>query len=242
MRTARHVDDVAARLQASQVVTVQDVLRVRRERQQVDEHPAGSQKIVEAIFAAERAHTLDGLGCAAPALHRKVELRQGPGHAFAQHAQAHHPHGEILAQARLAKGPMARAHAGLIGIEFTEMADDGVAHVFGHLHGHAGIIEAHHANAGRKAPLQQCIDPRANVEQGLNALLLVQELLGRSPDHGVVGDRGAGLPDGDIGLRQGRLQALEPGFGLGVGTAKGDFHGYRAYLHHRQRAVMQGKA
>jgi hypothetical protein len=57
VRAARHVDDIAARLQARQRVAVEDVLRVRRQRQQVDQHAAGRQEVVEALPPAEnRAH------------------------------------------------------------------------------------------------------------------------------------------------------------------------------------------
>ena len=76
----------------------------------------------------------------------------------------------------------------------------------------------------------------------LDALLLVQELLGRRPDHGVIGHRRAGLPHGNLGLREGGLQALEPGLGLGIGTAKGDLHGHRAYPARHANPVTQRKA
>ena len=60
-----------------------------------------------------------------------------------------------------------------------------------------------------------------------DALLLIHELLGRCPDDGVIGDRGAGLPHRKLSAGQRSGQPLEPGLGLGIGTTKGDFHGAR---------------
>ncbi|MNV89962.1 hypothetical protein D3C71_1842980 [compost metagenome] len=100
-----------------------------------------------------------------------------------------------------------------------------MAHIFGHLHRHACIVEPHHQRIGGQAELEQRVHPRADVEQGLEACLLVHELLGRRPDHGVVGLWCARLPHGNVSARQCGAEALEPRLGLGVGTTKGDFHG-----------------
>jgi hypothetical protein len=53
----------------------------------------------------------------------------------------------------------------------------------------------------------------------------VHELLERRPDHGVVGKRSAGLPHRDFSARQCGAEPLEPGFDLGIGARKNDFHG-----------------
>lgn len=100
-----------------------------------------------------------------------------------------------------------------------------MAYVLGHLHGHARIVEPHYQRVGRQAQFEQRIHTRANVEQGFEARLLVHELLGRRPDHGIVGLRRAGLPHSDVGAGQRGRKALEPGARLGVGAAEGDFHG-----------------
>ena len=71
-----------------------------------------------------------------------------------------------------------------------------MAHVFGHLHRHARIIQAHHLEAGRQTQLQQGVHPGADVEEGLEPRLFVDELLGRRPDDGQFGLRGAGLEPG----------------------------------------------
>ena len=228
MRAARHIDHVGTRLQASERALVDDVGRIGRERQQVDQDAARGQKVIELICARKAAHAVDGLGAAAPAIDRKFKLRQRLGNPLAQHAQAHHADGVVAAQARLAVAPAARLGVGLIAVKLAEVADDRVAHVLGHLHRHACVVQAHHQGLGRQAQLEQGIHPRANVEQGFERWLLVHELLGRRPHHGVVGLRGAGLPNRDLSAGQRGGQALQPGFGLGVGTAKGDFHGAQA--------------
>jgi hypothetical protein len=51
MAAARHIDDVAAGLQARQGVQVHDALRVGRERQQAHQDAAGRQEILEALPA-----------------------------------------------------------------------------------------------------------------------------------------------------------------------------------------------
>ena len=242
MRSPRHVDDIGARLQAPQRVLVHHIGRLGRERQQVDQHPAGRQKFVELLRTCEGAHTVDGLGAAAVAVDGEVKLRQRLGHALAQHAQAHHADGEVAAQARLAVAPAARRHIGLVAVKFAEVADDRVAHIFGHLHGHARVVQPHHQRLGWQAQLEQRIHTRADVEQGFEARLLVHELLGRGPDHGVVGLWRARLPHRNLCIGQSGRQALQPGLGLGVGTAKGDFHGCRAYSAQPLRAVTQRKA
>ena len=228
MRSARHVDDIGAGLQPGQRVLVDHVGGVGCEGQQIDQHTACGQKIVELIRPRKRAHTLDGLGAAAPAVDRKVKLRQRLGHTLAQNTQAHHADGVVAAQARLAVAPAPSGRVGLVAVQLAEVTDDGVAHIFGHLHGHARIVQPHHQGLGRQAQLEQGIHPRTDVEQCLERGLLVHELLGRGPDDGVVGLGSAGLPHRNLSAGQRGGKALEPGLGLGVSTAKGDFHGPRA--------------
>src|SRR6218665_524510 len=93
-----------------------------------------------------------------------------------------------------------------------------------HLPPQAPVIEPHHQRCGRQAQPQQRIHARAQVEQGSEPRLLVDELLRRPPDHGLGGLRGTGLPQADVSLWQCGGQPLQPRPGLGVGTAKGDFH------------------
>jgi hypothetical protein len=100
------------------------------------------------------------------------------------------------------------------------MADHGVADELRHLHRHAAILDPHQLRAGRQLQLEQRIDAGADVEDAFQARLLVEELLGRRPDHRVVRLRRARLPDLDRGARQRLPQALQPRLGLGVGTTK----------------------
>ena len=64
-----------------------------------------------------------------------------------------------------------------------------MADVFGHLHRHAGVVQAHDRNAGRQTQRHQRIDASADVENALELRLLVDELLRWRPDHGIVGKR-----------------------------------------------------
>ena len=76
-----------------------------RQRQQADQHARCTQESVELLLAREAAHARHGLGRAAPAQHRKLEMRHGLRHPLAQHAQAHDADREVRALARLAVGP-----------------------------------------------------------------------------------------------------------------------------------------
>jgi len=57
MRTARHVDDVAAGLQAAQGIAVHDALGLDGERQQVDQNAAGRQKCI-VLLRPPKSHGL----------------------------------------------------------------------------------------------------------------------------------------------------------------------------------------
>ena len=63
---------------------------------------------------------------------------------------------------------------------------EAAAHILGHLHRHAGIVQAHNVEAGRKVQLEQGIHARANVEQVLQLGLLINKALRWRPHHGMV--------------------------------------------------------
>ena len=100
-----------------------------------------------------------------------------------------------------------------------------MADVFGHLHRHARVVEANDLEAGRQLELEQGIDACADVEQGLQSRLLVDELLRWCPDDGMVCLRCAGSPGRDRGLGEGLLHGLHPGFRRQAGKTDGDVHG-----------------
>ena len=81
-------------------------------------------------------------------------------------------------------------------------------HILDHLHAHARILESHHGDIGPDAERHQFVHPGAGVEQGFQLGLFVQHLLRRGPDHGVIGQRCAGRPVVDLGLRQRLAQPL----------------------------------
>ena len=99
-----------------------------------------------------------------------------------------------------------------------------MADVFSHLNGHAGVIQANHRTARRNAQLHQRIDASADIEDSFELRLLVKKLLGRSPHYCVIGGSRARNPRLNQHARQCRPQAIQPGFGFGVGTAKSDVH------------------
>ena len=78
-------------------------------------------------------------------------------------------------------------------VKFTEMSDDRVAHILGHLHRHARIVQAHHIEFFWQLQLQKRINPSAHVEQVLQLCLLINERLRGGPHHRVIGHLG-GLP------------------------------------------------
>ena len=159
------------------------------------------------------------------AVDRELEHLQRFGHTLAEHAQAHDAHCKVGTAARLAVRPFARLHVDVVTIEFAKVPDHRMADVFGHLHRHAGIVEAHHFQARWQAQLQQGVHACTNVEQGLQIWLLVDELLGRRPDDGVVGLRCAGGPGRHLGLGKCFLQTLHPGGGVELFKTDGDVHG-----------------
>ena len=225
MAAPGNVNQVGTTLQLRQGVAVEDVFGLGRERQQVDQHAGARQKRGQLLRAAKALHACDLLGAAAPAQDRKLKLRHRLRHPRAQHAQAQDAHRKIRTRQRLAKRPVSCAGIGLVGVKFAGVADQRVAHVFGHLHRHAGVVQAHKLGLGGHLQRQQCVHPRANIERRLELRLLVKQGLRRRPDHGVVGGRIAAVPEAHVRMRQRGLQALQPGFGLGVGAAKSDAHG-----------------
>lgn len=224
VRAARHVDEVAARLQLGERVAVEDVLGVGRQRQQADEDAGRPQERIELLRAGEAPDAVDGLGRAAPAGDREFELRHRARHPFAQHAEPHDADREVRALVGPPVRPLPLRDLALVHVEFAEVPHDRVADEFGHLHRHAGVVESHELRPGRQAQLQQRVDPGAEVEDALELRLLVEQLLRRRPDHGVVGGRGARLPLLDVGARQGGAERVDPGRGLGVGGAEEDSH------------------
>ncbi|MPM44255.1 hypothetical protein SDC9_90933 [bioreactor metagenome] len=227
MRAPRHVDHIGARLQLRQRLRVDDVARVGGEHQQVDQHTRRGQKISEPCLAAEAAHTIDLLGRTAPACHRKIELCHRACHAFAQRAQPHHAHRKLRARARAAHLPLARALLVRIGVEFTKVPDQRVAHILGHLHRHAAIVDAHQRHRARPWQLDQRIHARAQIEHALQALLLLHKLHRRLPHHGIVGPRRTRPPFGDLGAGHCALQAVDPLIDGRILEIERDPHGLR---------------
>ena len=152
----------------------------------------------------------------------------------AQHASTQNANGKFSAQAGLAIRPALHRGILVVVVKLTEVPNDGMAHILGHLHRHACIVQAHDVHAGWHVQLQQGIDTRANVEHVLQLRLLVNETLRRRPHHGMVCQLGGlprlcSLPFPDVNARQCLAKALEPGFSFGVGAAKNDFHKGRVY-------------
>ena len=86
-----------------------------------------------------------------------------------------------------------------------------MAHILGHLHRHAAVIDAHQRQLARPLQVQQRIHAGTQIEHALEAVLLfVDQLLRWSPDHGIVGLRGTGLPLGHMCAGQGLLQPRDP--------------------------------
>ena len=83
------------------------------------------------------------------------------------------------------------------------MADHRLANIFGHLHRHARIIQAHQPHIRRQLQAQQRIDPGANIEHALQPArtLLINELLRRRPHNGDIGLWRAGHPNRNFGVR-----------------------------------------
>ena len=230
MGTARHVDDIAAMVQLAQPLCIQNILGLRRQRQQTHHHAARGQKSIELRAACKALHTGHVFGRAAPAIHRKVKLRHRPGYALAQHPQPQHADRKINPTVRFAERPFAMAHVGLVAFKFPKMPDDVMAHVLRHLHRHAGIVQPDDLRLRSDPQLEQSIYPGPDVEQCLERRLLIQELLGRRPHHSVISLRTAWLPDknvylGNSGMLQGWLQAFQPGRGCRIGAAKRNAHG-----------------
>ena len=148
MPTARDIDQVGAGPQLGQGGLIQQVFGLWGQRQQVHQHARSCQKLCKLRLPVQAAHPVQTAFGAAPAQHRKSKVLYRARHLFAQNAQtqnAHrkiHPiqHGRLLPQAllrlRLKKRKVAR------------MAYQRVAHVFGHLHAHPGIVQAHDRQVG----------------------------------------------------------------------------------------------
>jgi len=114
-------------------------------------------------------------------------------------------------------------------IEFAEIPNDRMAHILGHLHRHASVVQTHNVQAAWQVEFQQSVYASANVEQVLQLRLLVNELLGRRPHHGMVGQLGGlagrgGLPLPNVNAGQGLPKTLEPRICFGIGATKYDFH------------------
>ena len=214
-------------MQLRQGVAVQDVFGLRRERQQIHQHPGFTQKLLEHLRTAKALHASHVLRAAAPAQHRKLKLRHCLRHTGPEHAQTQHPDRKIRAVQRLAKRPILRAGVCFIGIKFPRVANQRMAHVFGHLHGHACVVQPHQPGMRRHFQRQQRVHPRADVERGFELRLLIKKYLRRRPHHGIVGGRCTAVPQTHIGLRQRPAQSGEPGLGLGICTAKGNAHGLK---------------
>ena len=105
------------------------------------------------------------------------------------------------------------------------MANQCVADIFGHLHAHAGVVESHQLRRGRYVQAQQGIHARADIEGDFELRLLIKKGLRWLPHDGVVGGRGARLPQADVGAGQGGAQVVQPGLGVGGSATKGNLHG-----------------
>ena len=199
-------------------------MRIGRQRQQVDQHPARRKECRELRWPGETAHPVHRLGRAAPAVDRKIKRRQRARHALTEHAQAHHADRKIVALAWFAVRPLALAHIGFVSIELAKVPNDRVAHVLSHLRRHARVVQPHHGGLRRQTQPEQGIDARADTEDAPELVLLVKELLRWRPHDGVVCAGRTRLPDLDLSLRQGGAQAFQPGLWLGADAAKADVH------------------
>jgi CheY-like chemotaxis protein len=146
-------------------------------------------------------------------------------HALAEHAQAHHAHRTLSAGLGLALPPAVGPGIGLDRVELPIKTDHRLRHILGHLHRHAGVVEPKDGHAGWQAALHQGIDACADVKQGLECGLLVEQLLRRRPHQGVIGQRCARLPELHLGLRKSRAQLGQPGLGLAAVIVEKDAHG-----------------
>ena len=225
MTATPHVDDISTGLQQRQRAGVNDVFGLGMQRQQIDQNAALAQEVVQLRHAAKALHTIHVAQRAAPAIDLEIKHRQRLGHALAHLAQAHHTHGIVCTLGIALVLPHTLSHVGFVLVQPTEEANHRLRHIFGHLHCHARVFQAVDGQLRRNRQRQQCIYPRADVEHGFQARsLLVDELLGRRPDQGVISLRHTRLPDSDLGTGQSLIQTFEPGFWPRIFTAKSDFH------------------
>ncbi|MNT49229.1 hypothetical protein D3C72_1860670 [compost metagenome] len=114
------------------------------------------------------------------------------------------------------------------GFEIARDPQQRIQRVFGHLHRHARIFQADDTDMrGDLGHLQQGIDTRAQVEQGLQGGLVLEELDRRTPHQGDfrARRRTIGIPHGNAAAGHGGFKARHPGVGIVVGAGKEDVHG-----------------
>ena len=99
-----------------------------------------------------------------------------------------------------------------------------MAHILGHLHRHAGIVQSNHRHTRWQSQLHQRIDTSAGIEERFEIALLVEQLLWRFPHDGVIGTGAAWLPQLHIGVGQCGAQPGNPGCRILVGTVIDNFH------------------
>ena len=124
---------------------------------------------------------------------------------------------------------VARARLRLVeGLEIARHAQQRVKRVLGHLHRHAGVLQPHDAHVRRNLlHLEQGVHARSQVEQRLDAGLVLEQLDRRLPYQGDLGagGRAVGIPDGNATAGHGGLQARDPDVGVVQGAGEEDMHG-----------------
>ncbi len=163
--------------------------RLGRERQQVDQDARCRAEIRRSLLRHVKART--------PSMALGLRLQPRTGNSNMPSALATRspstprpitPTGKSARRRGLRNFHCRLAHIGLVGIEFAEVADHRLA---SRIRPSARTCRRRPAAppgaCGGRLQLEQRIHARADVEQGFERRLLIHELLGRRPDHGVVG-------------------------------------------------------
>ena len=114
-------------------------------------------------------------------------------------------------------------------VEAAKIAQHCPGDVFGHLHCHAGVVQAHHRHLRRQrlAELQNRIDPGTEIKNRFQSIATAQHRPRRLPDHRVIGRRIVAVrPDPHIGQRQYLVKFSQPLVVDGAIGVKKDLHGF----------------
>ena len=203
------------------------------QRQRIDQHAGFTEKAIQLGLAGEAAHALDVVLGARPAAYGIVQPGEGAGYALADMTEPEHANRPLAAFDRSAQFPLPCGLLLAVGIHVTGNANQVIGNVFGHLHRHAGVFQAHHRNVARQVRHSyQRVHASAQVEDGLELWLLIEQRRRRMPDDGVVRAvaRAVWMPNLNLCVWNVLLNQVGPALGLGVGGNEEDFHGRSAFV------------